>query len=64
MLTKSIDLYRSQLFANWNLARLNNQLGKTNKSKSYYENALKILTFDDYEKIEDIKQIITIEMNN
>lgn len=46
------------------LARLKNQLGKTNGSKSYYENALKILTFDNYEKGEDIKQIITKEMNN
>lgn len=63
MLRKSTELYRGQLLAYWNLGRLFNLQGKTNESKSNYENALKILLIIDFEHREDVKKSLEKEID-
>lgn len=61
---KSISLHRGQILAYWNLGRLQNLLGKPDVARSSYENAMKVLTFVDYENKEDIKKSLEQEIND
>jgi tetratricopeptide (TPR) repeat protein len=64
MFSKSIALFRDQIFAYWNLGRLLGLQGKINESKSFYEEALEVLSIIDFEHKDDIKKQLESEIKD